>query len=199
MQNKLRRSLCAVARGGALIALIPAISAAAGAALAEEKEPIAILELGGAGSLDVRGGASFGPSAAVEFEPIKNYLVMEAGLTPFFDSRGHADLGFDLLFRHSFDLSKKVEFEPGIGPTWSSSGQFGAQASFEFMIWPWQERKFGWFVDPTYSVSFCAGSSTVGRADSRHPHRISPLGARRAAARTAVIGFWRWAWRCSQV
>jgi hypothetical protein len=99
-------------------------------------------------------GASFGPSAAVEFEPIKNNLVMEAGLTPFFDNRGHADWNFDMLFRHSFDLSKKVEFEPGIGPTWSSSGQFGAQASFEFMIWPWRERKFGWFVDPSYSVSF---------------------------------------------
>jgi hypothetical protein len=32
-------------------------------------------------------------------------------------------------------LSKKVEFEPGIGPSLSSSGQFGATASFEFMIW----------------------------------------------------------------
>ena len=102
MQNKLRRSLCAVGRGGASIALILAISAAAGAALAEEKEPVAILELGGAGSWDVRGGASFGPSAAVEFEPIKNNLVMEAGLTPFFDNHGHADWNFDLLFRHLF-------------------------------------------------------------------------------------------------
>jgi hypothetical protein len=61
---------------------------------------------------------------------------------------------FDLLFRHPFELSKKVEFEPGIGPTMSSSGQFGAVASFEFMIWPWQERKFGWFVDPSYNYSF---------------------------------------------
>jgi hypothetical protein len=150
MPNNLRRSLCAVARGEALIALIAAISVAAGAALAQEKDPVAILELGGAGSWNVRGGASFGPSAAVEFAPIKNYLVMEAGLTPFFDNR-RADWDFDVLFRHSFDLSKKVEFEPGIGPTWSSSGRFGAQASFEFMIWPWKERRFGWFVDPTYA------------------------------------------------
>jgi hypothetical protein len=72
--------------------------------------------------------------------PIKNYLVIEAGLTPFFDNGGHADWDFDLLFRHSFEMSKKVEFEPGIGPTWSGSGQVGAVASFEFMIWPWQER-----------------------------------------------------------
>ena len=61
------------------------------------------------------------------------------------------------MFRHAFELSKKVEFEPGIGPSLSSSGQFGATASFEFMIWPWQERKFGWFIDPNYSVSFAPG------------------------------------------
>jgi hypothetical protein len=55
------------------------------------------------------------PTAAVEFEPIKNYLVIEAGLTPFFDNGGHADWDFDLLFRHPLELSKKAEFEPGIG------------------------------------------------------------------------------------
>jgi hypothetical protein len=151
MSNKRCRTLCAIVRRSASIALIPILSAMAAVASAEEKEPVAVLELGGAGSWDVRGGASFGPSSAVEFEPIKNYLVMEAGVTPFFDNHGHADWDFDLLFRHPFDLTKKVEFEPGIGPTWSSSGQFGAQASFEFMIWPWQERKFGWFVDPSAS------------------------------------------------
>jgi hypothetical protein len=83
--------------------------------------------------------------------------VIEAGFTPFFDKGGRAYWDFDFLFRHPFDLSNKVEFEPGIGPTWASSGQFGAQASFEFMIWPWQERRFGWFVDPSYGVSFAPG------------------------------------------
>ena len=83
--------------------------------------------------------------------------MIEAGLTPFFDNGGHADWDFDLLFRHPLKLSKKVEFEPGIGPTWSSSGQIGAVASFEFMIWPWQERKFGWFMDPSYSYSLARG------------------------------------------
>jgi hypothetical protein len=105
----------------------------------------------------VPGSPSFGPTAAVEFEPIKDYLLIEAGVTPFFDNSGHADWDFDLLFRHPFELSKKVEFEPGIGPSLSSSGQIGAAASFEFMIWPWQERKFGWFIDPNYSVSFARG------------------------------------------
>jgi hypothetical protein len=102
----------------------------------------------------VPGGYSFGPTAAVEFEPIKSYLVIEAGITPFFDSTGHPGWDFDLLFRRPIDLSQTVEFEPGIGPSLNSSGQVGAVASFEFMIWPWQERRYGWVVDPSYSVSF---------------------------------------------
>jgi hypothetical protein len=120
-------------------------------ALAEDKDPAALLELGAAGSWDIPGGSSFGPSAAIEFAPIKNYLVVEAGLTPLFDRSGRADWDFHLLFRHSFDLPKNVEFEPGVGPTWSGAGQVGATVSFEFMIWPSEERKFGWFVDPSMS------------------------------------------------
>ena len=152
-------------RRGSLRITVPFVATITGllpvsdTAMAEEKEkePVAILQLGGAGTWDVPGGFAFGPTAAVEFKPVKNYLVIEAGLTPFFDNGGHADWDFDLLFRHPFELSKNVEFELGIGPTWSSSGQVGAVASFEFMIWPWQERKFGWFVDPSYSYSFARG------------------------------------------
>jgi hypothetical protein len=147
--------------GGMLCALACAVAAAvslvAKAAAAEEKEPIAVLELGGAAAWNVPGGFSFGPAAAVEFEPIKNSLVIEAGLAPLFDRSGHADWDFDLLFRRPFDLSKKVEFEPGIGPTWNGSGQVGAQVSFEFMIWTSEAREFGWFIDPSYSVSLAAG------------------------------------------
>jgi hypothetical protein len=147
MSPELRGSLCAV------VALLPFTDATS----AEEKEPVAVVELGGASAWNIPGRAAFGPSAAVEFEPIKNYLVMEAGMTPYFDNGGHAVWDFDLFFRHSFALSKKAEFEPGIGPSFSTSGRVGAAASFEFMIWPWQERKFGWFVDPTYGVSFAPG------------------------------------------
>jgi hypothetical protein len=62
----------------------------AGAASAGEKEPAAVLELGAASTWDVGGGFTFGPSAALEFEPIKNDLVIEAGFTPFFDKGGRA-------------------------------------------------------------------------------------------------------------
>jgi hypothetical protein len=149
-----------VARGKTFVVAIASaslLSSGSGSTEEKEKEPVAVLELGGAGTRDTNGGFAFGPTAAVEFEAIKGYLVIEAGLTPLFDNSGPADWDFDLLFQHHFELSKKVEFEPGIGPTMSSSGRFGAVASFEFMIWPWQERKFGWFVDPSYSYSFGRG------------------------------------------
>jgi hypothetical protein len=139
------------------IVVIAAVSLVARTALAEEKQPVAVLELGGAGAWTMPGGSGFGPTAAVEFEPIKNYLVIEAGITPFFGNTGRPAWDFDLLVRRPFDLSKTVEFEPGIGPTWSSSGQVGAVVSPGFMIWPWQEQKYGWFVDPSYSVSFAPG------------------------------------------
>jgi len=144
-------TLCALACATAAMVLVADKTSAA------EKEPVAVLELGAAGAWDVRGGASFGPAAAVEFEPIKDSLVIEAGLAPLFDRSGRTDWDFDVLFRRPFDLSKKVEFEPGIGPTWNGSGQAGAQASFEFMIWTSEEREFGWFIDPSYSVSLAPG------------------------------------------
>jgi hypothetical protein len=88
--------------GGMLRALACALATvvllAAKPSRAEEKEPIAVLELGGAAATNMQGEFGFGPSAAVEFEPIKNYLVIEAGLAPLFDRSGHADWDFDVLF-----------------------------------------------------------------------------------------------------
>jgi hypothetical protein len=144
-------TLCALACATAAMMLFTDETSAA------EKEPVAVLELGAAGAWDLRGGSSFGPAVALEFEPVKDNLVIEAGLAPLFDRSGHADWDFDLLFRRPFDLSKKVEFEPGVGPTFNGSGQVGAQVSFELMIWTSAEREFGWFIDPSYSVSLAPG------------------------------------------
>ena len=123
---------------------------------AEEKEPAAVIELGGAGEWDLGGQSGFGPSAAVEFSPFKNWLVLEAGVAPLFNG-GHADWGTDLLFKKSLDLSDTVEFEPGIGPQLSSGGKISAEVAFEFMIWPSPERKYGYFVEPSYSYSLNGG------------------------------------------
>jgi hypothetical protein len=145
----MKRGLCA------FVAIMSAGALFVAKARAEEKEPAAVVELGGAGEWDLNGGSGFGPSAAVEFTPIKN-LLLEVGVAPLF-SGGHADWGSELLFKKSFDLSNTVEFEPGIGPEWSSGGKIAGEVSFEFMIWPSPERKFGYFIEPTYSYSFNNG------------------------------------------
>jgi len=143
------------ARGSVLAGLFVVMTLVQAQAEEKENGPFAIIELGAAGAWEGT-SSSFGPPVAVEFSPLKNFEI-EPGLTPFFDKQGRAEWDIDLLFRRSFDLSKTVELEPGIGPTWSSSSQLGAVASVEFQIWPWQERKLGWFVEPSYSVSFAPG------------------------------------------
>ena len=46
----------------------------------KEREPFAILEIGGAGEWGLRdGGSSFGPSAAAEFDVVKEWLEIETG------------------------------------------------------------------------------------------------------------------------
>jgi len=51
---------------------------------AEEKEPSAIIEIGGAGEWGLPGASKFGPSAAVEFTPIKDWFEIEAGISTLF-------------------------------------------------------------------------------------------------------------------
>jgi hypothetical protein len=123
----------------------------------KEKEPLAIIELGGAGEWGVSGGSGFGPSAAVEFEPIKDWLEIEIGTAPLFGN-GHTEWDTDILFKKPFTLSDKVEFMIGAGPQWSqtlnSAGKFGAEVALDFMFWPTKDRKLGWFIEPTYSYSF---------------------------------------------
>ena len=69
-----------------------------------------------------------------------------------------------LFFKKPFDLSHGVEFEPGIGPAWihtvgdgRTTDSIGAEAVFDFMFWPTQDRKYGWFLEPSYTYSFGNG------------------------------------------
>ena len=90
-------------------ALATVVLLAAKPSRAEEKEPIAVLELGGAAATNMQGEFGFGPSAAVEFEPIKNYLVIEAGL----QARG--DLCLDSAQRREQRPLGPGGVEPGEG------------------------------------------------------------------------------------
>jgi hypothetical protein len=141
---------------------------------ADEKEPLAIIEIGGAGEWALTHGApSYGPSVAVEFTPIKDKLEIEAGVTPFF-SRQQTEWDTDFLFKKPYTLSKTVEFMFGAGPEWAhtmagghSSNSVAAEGALDFMFWPWPKRKFGLYAEPSYGYSFASGheqsaSLTVG-------------------------------------
>jgi hypothetical protein len=130
----------------------------------EEKEPAAVLELGGAGSWSLENGdSSFGPTVAVEVTPIENWLELEAGVTALF--RSHTtEFDADLLFKKPWTLSRKAEIMAGIGPEWIHTRQSGVttnavagEAVLDFMYWPSKRRRFGWYLEPGFEYSFASG------------------------------------------
>jgi hypothetical protein len=127
----------------------------------KEKEPSAILEIGGASEWSLQnGGASVGPSIAVEVEPIKEWLELEAGFSPLLKKGSSPEWSTDLLFKKPFTLSNSVEFMFGAGPEWTYTdrgSKIAAEFALDFMFWPSPDRKLGWFLEPTYSYSFSKG------------------------------------------
>ena len=130
-----------------------------------DKEPAAIVELGGAASWSLKNGASnFGADAAVEFTPIENWLELEAGTTPLFSRHHSTEWNTDLLFKKPWTLSKKVELMAGVGPEWVHTREPGmransiaAEAVLDFMFWPGGKHKLGWFLEPGYDYNFARG------------------------------------------
>lgn len=129
-----------------------------------ETEPVAVVELGGAGDWNVKDGArSFGPTAAVEFTPIENWLELEAGVTPLF-ARHSTEWSTDLLFKKPWTLSKKAEFMMGVGPEWVharnsgvTTNSVGVEVAPDFMFWPSAKHRFGWYLEPAYEYNFGRG------------------------------------------
>jgi hypothetical protein len=57
-------------------------------------------------------------------------------------------------------LSNTVEFMIGVGSEWTVSPEgtkIGGEVALDFMFWPTPDRKFGWFLEPSYSYSFTMG------------------------------------------
>ena len=134
-------------------------AAAARAGEKEEKEPTLIIELGGVGEGDFSGKPGSGPSAAVEFTPIKGWLEIEAGIAPMFSS-GQTEWDADLLLKKPFTLSRQVEFMIGAGPELKFSREgtkLAGEIAADFMFWPTADRKLGWFVEPAYAYTFSKG------------------------------------------
>jgi hypothetical protein len=133
-------------------------------AIAEDSEPSAILELGGVSEFSLKDHtASFGPNLAAEVTPIEDWLELEAGVSPMF-SPGRTEWQMDFLFKKPFTLSDQVEFMPGVGPEWDhavaggrTTDSVSAEAALDFMFWPERERRFGWYLEPSYGYSFAAG------------------------------------------
>jgi hypothetical protein len=143
-----------------VVAVAAAFVVFATAAHAEEKEPLAVFEIGGAGNWTAPNVASGGPTAAVEFTPIKDWLEIEIGTGPLFAS-GTTDWSTDVLFKKPFELSNAAELMVGAGPafdtTFGGSTKIGAEFALDFMFWPWPDRKYGWFLEPSYTNSFING------------------------------------------
>lgn len=149
-------------------ALIASLFLCSGNAFAQstdkDAEPVAIVELGGSGSWNLKGGrSSFGADAAAEITPIENWLELEAGVTPLF-TRQSTEWVTDLLFKKPWTLSKKAEFMIGVGPEWVHTRQYGlttnsvaAEAVLDFMFWPSGKHRFGWFLEPGYEYNFGRG------------------------------------------
>ena len=129
-----------------------------------EKEPAAVLELGGAAGRSLtEGQSSFGPTVAVEVTPIENWLELESGVTPLF-RRHSTEWGIDFLLKKPWTLSDKKEFMLGIGPEWIHSNAYGikmnsvgAEVVPDFMFWSSRKHRFGWYLEPSYEYKFGPG------------------------------------------
>lgn len=130
----------------------------------QDKDPVAILEVGAATSWDFRGGAAtFAPNLAAEVTPIENWLELEAGVTPFY-TKHSTEWDTDLLFKKPWTISRKAEFMLGVGPEWvhlrqngKTSNSIAGEVAGDFMFWPSGKHRFGWYLEPAYDYSFSGG------------------------------------------
>jgi hypothetical protein len=129
-----------------------------------EREPVAVVEVGGAASRSfTESQSSFGPTLGLEFTPVENRLELEIGVTPLF--RRHAtEWSVDLLFKKPWTISDRVEFMLGIGPEWIHSNEAGIKANSgaieaapDFMFWSTKRHRFGWYLEPSYEYKLGSG------------------------------------------
>jgi len=136
---------------------------------AEDQEPFAVIELGAATERSMQDGTyGFGPSASVELPVVNDWLEIETGIAPLFRP-GQTEWQVELLFKKPFTINAHVEFMVGVGPQLSYATAGGgttiaSEFALEWMIWPTKDRKFGWFIEPTYGYAFSPGgmSSRLG-------------------------------------
>jgi hypothetical protein len=127
----------------------------------KEQEAAAELELGAAVEWAVPGGdVGLGPSVGIEYTVIRDWLEVEAEVSPLFGI-GRTEWDTELIFKKPYTLSDNIEMMPGIGPAWiykpghdQGASSLGGVALIDFQFWPSPERKFGWFIEPSYGYDF---------------------------------------------
>jgi hypothetical protein len=130
----------------------------------EDKDPAAVIEVGGATNWNVAGGpAAFGADFAVEVTPIENWLELEAGTSPTF-THNSTEWDTDFLLKKPWTLSKTAEFMCGLGPEWihtrqsaKTTNSIGGEVIGDFMFWPAARHRFGWYVEPGFDYDFGRG------------------------------------------
>lgn len=98
----------------------------------------------------------------MEVTPLRDWLELEIGTTSSF-SRHSTEWSSDFLFKKPWDLTEKMEFMIGIGPSWVHTRENGIKTNsaagefvLDFMFWPSAKRKIGWYLEPSYDYSFQA-------------------------------------------
>jgi hypothetical protein len=143
-----------------------AVLVACGAAThasAGDREPTAVIELGGAAGYSLKGGGpSGGPDVAVEVGVVPNWLEIEVGVTSL-AGRDGTEWDADFVFKKPFDLTDRLELAIGVGPQWAhttgaaKADAIAAEALVELAYWPHPEHDIGLFVEPSYEYGFSRG------------------------------------------
>jgi hypothetical protein len=63
---------------------------------------------------------------------------------------------YDRLSRRSAELDAQMQ-AAAAGSFTREGTKVAGEFALDFMFWPTADRKFGWFVEPTYSYSFSRG------------------------------------------
>jgi len=146
----------------------------------EDKDPIAIVQLGAATSWNLSGGAAtFAPNLAAEVTPIENWLELEAGVSPFY-TRKSTEWDTDLLFKKPWTISRKAEFMVGVGPEWVHLKQNGKVTnswgdSGRLHVLADGQTPFRLVPRTCLRLRFCRRPPAIHRCERRSPHRNSVI------------------------
>ncbi len=129
-----------------------------------DKDHSFVLEIGSAGEWSLNESSSqFGGTLAVEATPVENWLELESGVTAL-KALDHTEVGFDLLFKKPYRLSRNAEFMFGLGPEVVHNfggndriASYDMEFVLDFMFWP--STNVGWYVEPGYSSTFAQKSA----------------------------------------